>query len=226
LKPALIRQHGPSGPPALLGEWLAEREIPFVIDESWRLGPLPDPAEHSFVASLGSKHSPRDEHEPAVLAELELLGRAVELDVPVLGLCYGGQVLAHVLGGVVERAPVPELGWREIETDDPGLIPAGPWLEWHYDRFTTPPGAVELARTAHATQAFRHGVHLGTQFHPESTIDIVAGWASHDAERLAAIGVRDPAALIAASLAQLDAARDAAFRLFDAFLDPVAAAAR
>lgn len=226
MRPALIRQHGSWAPPALLGEWLTEREIPFVIDESWRLGPLPDPDEHSFVASLGSKHSPRDQHEPAVIAELELLGRAVERDVPVLGLCYGGQALAHVLGGTVERAPVPELGWRDIETDDPELIPAGPWLEWHYDRFTTPPGAVEVARTAHAAQAFRHGVHLGTQFHPESTIDIVAGWASLDAERLAAIGVADPAALLAASPARLDAARAAAFRLFDAFLDPVAAAAR
>jgi GMP synthase-like glutamine amidotransferase len=226
MRPALIRQHVPSGPPALLGEWLTERAIPFMIDESWRLGPLPDPAGYSFVASLGSKHSPRDQHEPAVIAELELLGRAVERDVPVLGLCYGGQALAHVLGGTVERAPVPELGWREIETDDPELIPAGPWLEWHYDRFTTPPSAVEVARTAHATQAFRHGVHLGTQFHPESTIDIVAGWASLDAERLAEIGVADPAALIAASAAELDAARAAAFRLFDAFLDPVATAAR
>ena len=226
MRPALIRQHGPWGPPALLGEWLIEREIPFVVDESWRLGPLPDPAAYSFVASLGSKHSPRDQHEPAVLAELELLGRAVERDVPVLGLCYGGQALAHVLGGTVERAPVPELGWREIETDEPELIPAGPWLEWHYDRFTTPPGAVEVARTAHATQVFRHGVHLGTQFHPESTVDIVARWASNDTERLAALGVTDPAALIAASPAELDAARTAAFQLFDAFLDPVAAAAR
>ena len=226
MKPALIRQHGHWGPPALLGEWLTERDIPFVIDESWRLGPLPDPASYSFVASLGSKHSPRDQDEPAVIAELELLARAVEQDVPVLGLCYGGQVLAHVLGGTVEAAPVPELGWHGIETDDAELIPAGPWLEWHYDRFTTPPGAVEVARTAHATQAFRHGVHLGTQFHPESTVDIVAKWASSDAERLAAIGVSDPAALITASPAQLDAARAAAFRLFDAFLDPVAAAAR
>ena len=101
----------------------------------------------------------------------------------MLGLCFGGEVLSAVLGGRVERAPVPELGWREIETDDPVAIPAGPWLEWHYERFTTPPGAVEVARTADAVQAFRIGPHLGVQFHPESTVEIVADWASMDTEK-------------------------------------------
>jgi GMP synthase-like glutamine amidotransferase len=226
MKPALIRRHGPWGPPALLEQWCLQRGLAYRVDETWHPGrPQPDPTDYAFVASLGSKHSPRDAHVPAVAAELALIERAVEQDVPVLGLCFGGQVLAHVLGGTVERAPRPELGWREIETDDPELIPAGPWLEWHFERFTTPPGAVELARTADATQAFRHGVHLGTQFHPESTVDIVAGWASNDAERLAGLGITDSGALLAAPPAQLEAAREAAFRLFDAFMDPVAAAA-
>jgi GMP synthase-like glutamine amidotransferase len=96
-------------------------------------------------------------------------------------------------------------------------VPAGPWLEWHYERFTTPPGATELARTEHAVQAFRRGPHLGVQFHPESTVDIVAGWAAKDVERLQALGIADGTALIAASAAQQEAARLAAFRLFDAF---------
>ena len=225
MKPALIRRHGPWGPPALLEEWCQSREIAYRVDATWRPGAATDPSDYAFVASLGSKHSPRDAHVPAVAAELALIERAVEQDVPVLGLCFGGQVLAQVLGGTVEPAAQPELGWFAIETDDPELIPAGPWLEWHYERFTTPPGAVELARTADATQAFRHGVHLGTQFHPESTVDIVAGWARKDAERLAALGIDDGTALLAAPPAQLEAARGAAFRLFDAFMDPVAAAA-
>jgi GMP synthase-like glutamine amidotransferase len=225
VKPALIRSHGPWGPPALLEEWCQERGIAYRVDATWRDGAATDPTDYAFVASLGSKHSPRDAHVPAVAAELALIERAVEQDVPVLGLCYGGQVLAQVLGGTVEPAPRPELGWFAIETDDPELIPAGPWLEWHYQRFTTPPGAVELARTADASQAFRHGVHLGTQFHPESTVDIVAGWARKDAERLAALGIDDVTALLAAPPAQHEAARGAAFRLFDAFMDPVAAAA-
>jgi GMP synthase-like glutamine amidotransferase len=217
MKPVLIRQHGDTGPPGVLGEWLDARGLAWEVDSSWLGAPAPDPADHEFVVSLGSKHSPRDTHEPAVAAELQLLRRAVDGDVPVLGLCFGAQALAVVLGGTVEPAPVPELGWREIETDVPALVPAGPWLEWHYERFTTPPGAEELARTADAVQAFRLGPHLGVQFHPESTTDIVAGWARKDAARLAALGIDDGEALLAAPPERRQAARDAAFRLFDAF---------
>jgi GMP synthase-like glutamine amidotransferase len=217
-KPVLIRQHGDSSPAGLLGDWLTARGLAWDVDSSWAGAPAPDPQDYEFVVSLGSRHSPRDTHEPAVAAEMELLERSVAADVPILGLCFGGQALAAVLGGTVEPAPVPELGWREIETDAPELVPVGPWLEWHYERFTTPPGARELARTEHAVQAFALGPHLGVQFHPESTVDIVAGWARKDAERLTALGIDDPAPLLAAPARQRQAARDAAFRFFDAFL--------
>jgi GMP synthase-like glutamine amidotransferase len=208
MRPALIRQHVDSAPAGLLGDWLAARGVPSVVDRSWLGAPLPDPRDHLFVASLGHDLMAGDTHVPAVAAEHELLRRAVEHGIPVLGLCYGGQVLAAVLGAEVGPAPVPELGWRAIETDDPELIPAGPWLEWHFQRFCTPPGATELARTADAPQAFRHGRHLGVQFHPEATVEIVAGWARSDGVDVA----------LTASPAQREAARDAAFRLFDGFL--------
>jgi GMP synthase-like glutamine amidotransferase len=208
VKPVLIRQHVESAPPGLLAEWLEARGIPYVVDRSWLDGPLPDPGDYAFVVSLGHTSGPGDTHDPAVVAELELLRTAVARDVPVLGLCFGGEALAAVLGARVERSPAPELGWREIETDDPDAIPAGPWLEWHFERFTTPPGATEVARTADATQAFRLGPHLGVQFHPESTVEIVEGWAAHDGVEVS----------VEASPEQREAAREAAFRLFDAFV--------
>ena len=209
--PVLIRQHLESAPPGLLAAWLDSRGHAFEVSRSWLDGAGPDPGDYAFVASLGHDLGANDTHEPAVAAERELLARAVVGGTPVLGLCYGGQVLAAVLGGHVARAPVPELGWREIETDDPGLVPAGPWLEWHYDRFDLPPGATALARTADALQAFRHGPHLGVQFHPEATVEIVEGWARAD-------GVD---AAPAASPAQRRAAEAAAFHLFDAFADQI-----
>ena len=217
MKPVLIRQHVESAPPGLLAAWLEARGLRFEVDRSWLGAPLPDPGRYAFVVSLGHDRGAGDTHDPAVRAERELLALAVARDVPVLGLCYGGQVLAAVLGAKVGPAPVAELGWREIETDDPSLVPPGPWLEWHYERFCTPPGATELARTADAPQAFRLGPHVGVQFHPEATVDIVSGWVGADAERLAALGIDDAAALLAAPRERSEAAEAAAFRLFDAF---------
>jgi len=226
---ALILQHGDWGPPGLLAEWLEARGIPYDVHRTYVGAPMPDPSGYAFVASLGSNRNPRDTDDPAVAAELVLLARAIARDVPVLGLCFGGQALAAALGGRVEPAPIPELGWTEIETDEPELVPSGPWLEWHYERFTTPPGATEIARTDAAVQAFRHGRHLGVQFHPESTPEIVARWAESDAERLSALGHGDGSELFAATPERREAARAAAFALFDGFLetatDPAAAAA-
>jgi GMP synthase-like glutamine amidotransferase len=210
MKPVLIRQHVETAPAGLLAAWLEARGLHYEVNRSWLGAPLPDPRDYAFVASLGHDHMAGDTHVPAVAAERDLLGRALAHDVPVLGLCYGGQVLAAVLGARVGPAPVPELGWRTIETDDPDRIPAGPWLEWHFERFETPPGATELARTPHASQAFRLGPHLGVQFHPEATVEIVEGWARAD-------GVEEAAAGLAAGPAQREAAAAAAFRLFDAF---------
>ena len=218
MKPVLIRQHHDATPPGLLADWLRERGIPFEVHHSWQEPIPPDPSDYSFVASLGSPYGPNDTHEPAVVEDLKLVETAVERGVPVLGLCFGGEVLSAVLGGLVELAPKAELGWREIETDDPDAIPAGPWLEWHYERFTTPPGAVEVARTADAVQAFRYGPHLGVQFHPESTVEIVAEWAAADSERLASLGIEDGMRLLDASPERREGARADAFRLFDAFL--------
>jgi GMP synthase-like glutamine amidotransferase len=170
VKPVLIRQHVDSAPAGLLGEWLEARGLAYEVQETWVAPGVPDPADYAFVASLGHDLMAGHLHDPGVAAERELLTRAVERDVPVLGLCYGGQVLAAVLGAEVGPAPVPELGWRLVETDDASVIPEGPWLEWHFERFCTPPGATELARTADAPQAFRIGPHLGVQFHPEATV--------------------------------------------------------
>jgi GMP synthase-like glutamine amidotransferase len=216
--PVLILQHGTLGPPTLLADWLDARGRSYEIHRAWLGEPLPDPRPYAFVASLGWNRNPRDTSDPLVAAELDLLERAVATDVPVLGLCFGAQALAVVLGGDVETAPTPELGWREVTTTDPALVPAGPWLEWHFERFTTPPGAVEVARTDDAVQAFRLGPHLAVQFHPESTVEVVTRWAESDDGRLAALGIEDGAALVAAPEERVDAAREAAYRLFDAFV--------
>ena len=135
MRPGLILQHGPTSPPGLFGEWaqsrgvavevhttFADRDAPY---EGTPSGAMPSIDERPFVCCLGSKHSPLDREVPVVAATMELVARAVEQEVPVLGLCYGGQVLADVLGGVVEPAPAAELGWHNVQSDDPRRIPTG-----------------------------------------------------------------------------------------------------
>jgi GMP synthase-like glutamine amidotransferase len=217
VRPVLIRQHGPTGPPAILGEWLRDRGLAAVIHPAYLGFPTPDPRGFSFIASLGSANSPADEHKLEVRDELRFLDRAVASEVPVLGLCFGGQALATVLGGTVEAAERPELGWHRVTTRSPEQVPEGPWLQWHYDRFSVPDDGEELASSAVGSQAFRLGRHLGVQFHPESRIEQVAIWAHKDSERLARHGINDGLGLLDAGRANQDAAVAAAYQLFDAF---------
>lgn len=214
---ALILQHGELGPPAILAEWCAARGISIEVHRSQSRAPLPELNGQAFVASLGSQHNPDEEHVEEVAAELAFIAEATRRDVPVLGLCFGGQMLAKVLGGRMERAPAPELGWYTIETADSALVPAGPWLQWHFHAFTLPPGAEQLAVSDAGVQAFAHGPHLGLQFHPESTIEIVRRWARADRERLRTLGISDSEALLERGRRHAKEARSAAFQLFDAF---------
>ena len=98
----LILQHGVDGPPAILGEWLGEREIEHDIHRTW-CDPLPHrPGDYGWIATLGSEHTPGAPAAPPwVDAEIEFLSRGLELGIPVLGLCFGGQTLAVAAGGSV-----------------------------------------------------------------------------------------------------------------------------
>lgn len=210
-RPGILLQHGELGPPALLGEWLEERGIPFEVHETWRR-PLPDLRDFRFVASLGSVHSVLDSEPAWVPAEVAAVREAVGDDVPVLGLCFGGQVLSSALGGGVDRLPRTEIGWIGVEpaTDE---IPEGPWLQWHDDVLRIPPGAAALARSPAGPAAFRHGRSLGVQFHPEATPEVVASWAAND-PALERRGVT-PEQLVEQSARHGAYARQAAFALFD-----------
>ena len=108
--------------------------------------------------------------------EIAFARSAISLGVPVLGICFGGQLLAAALGGSVAAAPTPEIGWIPVSEDPSGLIDPGPWFSWHFDRFTVPPTAAALSRTAAADQAFCSGRSLGLQFHPEVNAEVLDSW--------------------------------------------------
>ena len=139
-----------------------------------------DPGEFDAIVPLGSIYSVYDTDRIGnwIGAELDFLARAYAQDIPILGICFGGQALAAALGGTVERSPEPEVGWLTVDSDCPNDLAEGPWMQWHYDRFTVPAEGTELARNSVGSQAFTMGRSLGVQFHPEVTVDIVDSWLS------------------------------------------------
>jgi GMP synthase (glutamine-hydrolysing) len=213
---ALVLEHEADAPVGLLGDWAAERGIALEV-VAVRAGGLPDPAGRPFVVSLGSEASAWDDRVPWLAAERALLDRALLTEVPVLGICFGGQHLARALGGLVSPARRPEVGWLDVETLAPEVVPPGPWLQWHRDAFTLPPGAELLARSEVCVQAFRRGPHLGVQFHPEVTPAIAEGWARDYPDSMDRAGT-DLATVRAGAQAHAAGARVRAFALFDAFL--------
>jgi GMP synthase-like glutamine amidotransferase len=187
--------------------------------------PFPDITPYDLVATMGAPWSVYDTESIGswIARELELLRRAHESSVPILGVCFGAQALAAALGGTVTRAARPEIGWHHIESDTP-WISSGPWFQWHGDTFTLPDGAVELARSPLAPQAFRCRRSLGVQFHPEVDCDIVGDWLGgrHRGEHEFVIAGADPAAIAANAPAMVELSLPAADRLVDGFLDFVA----
>jgi len=215
--------HEDAAPPALFADWCERRGIPYVIERVWEDGTPPDPADYPWICSLGSEHSPGKEGAPSwVDEEVEFLRRALAADVPILGLCFGGQALAAAGGADVAPAEPAEIGWFEIETDAPAAVPAGPWLYFHYDQFELPDGATELARSPAGTAAFRLGSSLGLQFHPESTPAIADRWAAGEPEQVAAAG-STPEAVAEEGRRSGAAAAAAAAELFDRWWDGLAA---
>ena len=217
-KAGLILQHDKDGPPARLEVWLRERGLPFEVHPVWQW-PLPrDPRDYSFVVSLGSDSSAAGA-DGWVPTEIAMLRDAIAADVPVLGLCFGGQALSVALGGGIEVMDSPEIGWIALEILDPA-IPGGPWLQYHHDRIELPPGARELARSPAGTAAFRHGRHLGLQFHPEADAELLDLWARIDPRLPAGITVQD---LAEQSAEFSDPALPQAYQLFDHWLETVLA---
>ena len=150
---ALILQHEEPTPPGLLLEWLeglkADVEVHRVDLHDW----MQDSRDYDLIASLGSESAAFDDSVSFVSRESSFLKQAADADVPILGLCFGGQLLARALGGESFRSKRSEIGWMPVRTKDPELIPEGPWFQWHFDSFTLPPGAKLLADTEVGPQA-------------------------------------------------------------------------
>jgi GMP synthase-like glutamine amidotransferase len=218
---ALIIQHEEPTPPGLVTEWLdahgASVEM-FRIDIEDR---EIDPSAYDLIVSLGAECAAFDDSMPFVPREARLMRRAVDADIPVLGLCFGGQMLARVLGGKVFRSTGSEIGWLPVRSNEPDLVPEGPWFQWHFDAFTLPPGAALIAESDVGPQAFVAGRSLGLQFHPEVTTAIMDEWVRVYRHELDDEGV-DPDALLEETKKRAPQSRQLSHQLLERYLSDIA----
>lgn len=225
---ALFLHHDANSLTGLLGEVIAEigyevREhfICTELDSGLAAGPLPGLDGVDLLIPLGSRWSLYDTANIGTWIddELELVREADRRGIPVLGVCFGGQLLAAALGGTVQPAGSAEIGWIEIDpvpgTDLP--FSTGPWFQWHLDVFTPPPDATPLATSPAGPQAFRLRRNLGLQFHPEVDTWVLGEWMITDRDQLRDCGV-DPEALLERTAAETPKARTRAEALVRAFL--------
>lgn len=230
---ALFVQHDHVSPTGPVAEHLRKRgfdvdEILVVEAENFHTPNIPfdfpDLDRYDLIIPMGAPWGAWDDACIGrwLLPEVDWVRDAIARDIPVLGICFGGQLIARALGGSVARAPKSEIGWAAIHSDDTSLIPSGPWFQFHYDRWTVPTGARELARNSAASQAFSYGRSLAVQFHPELTATTLEGWLDEGGRRQVSDDGQDPDALLAHTRAEEGDAELRTIALLDAFLDRVA----
>ncbi|MEO6966450.1 MAG: glutamine amidotransferase [Acidobacteriaceae bacterium] len=166
---------------------------------------------------------------PFLTQELRAIEQRLNDQRPLLGICLGAQLMAHVLG-----TPVGSMGHKEIGFAPIVLTPAGhksplsnlpadtAVLHWHGDQFAIPKGMESLATTPLCPhQAFAPGKNaLGLQFHLEADSDRLEPWLVGHASELAQAGV-DPCVLRAEAKAHGTRLRTAAQAVFGTWLDQV-----
>jgi methionyl aminopeptidase len=227
----LVIQHVEPEGPAVLGDVLVSTGVRLKMCRVFNGDPVPADCEglSGLVVMGGPMSATSDRDFPTRRAELRLVGQALELGLPILGICLGAQLLALAAGGqVFAGAQGPEIGWGDVEltpdaaddgllTDLPGRLRV---LHWHGDTFDLPPGAQRLAGSAvYPQQAFRVGTCAwGLQFHLEVDAATVAGFAGAFAGEVeaSAAGV-DVAAIVrdaGGALASLAPARNLVLRRF------------
>jgi GMP synthase-like glutamine amidotransferase len=190
-------------------------------------GELPSLDGVDHVVLLGAIPSVNDEGPGFewIEQEIDWLRQAEAAGVPVLGICFGAQALCVAFGGKVDAMPAMEVGWKLLDSVEPEVVPAGPWLEFHGDRCLLPPEAKVLATSDRCVQAFVLGRHLGVQFHPEVDGDQLADWLLGGARAEADKAGQDPDALLAQAYAEEPGARKRADVLVASALRVAAGAA-
>lgn len=228
----MVIAHEPDGLSRLVEDRLTERGYSItnhIVTHDYqdpnRFEPWPDFDAYDLLIVMGSVRSltRKDEIGAWIHDELALVRAAHERGQPILGICFGGQILAEALGGSVSVAPVTEIGWYDIQAAPGAENPAGPgpWQQWHHDRFDIPPDAELLAVNDNANQLFRIGRSVGSQFHPEVNETHICEWLQTCSPDYLVEHGLDADELVAAAAANEERNTKQCFAFVDWWLDDV-----
>lgn len=127
-----------------------------------------------------------------IAESVALIREAYAKDIPLLGHCLGGQLIAKAFGGIVSKNSVKEIGWGEVAVSNNSV--AREWFggvqsfeafHWHSETFSLPRGAVHLLSGLHCTnQAYAMGKHIGLQCHIEMTEQMIRDWCDIGADEI------------------------------------------
>jgi GMP synthase (glutamine-hydrolysing) len=230
MKPIAIFQHDPQQRPGYLLEFLEELAIPSRVIRPCEGDDVPRSSRFfSGIVLLGSDASVNDP-DAWIQRELRLAGDAISCDIPVLGHCFGGQLMARALGATVQKNAFANIGWGSLRLTPAGRcifgdVPQIHAFNWHYESFAIPQRATRTLFGEHClNKGFVLGKHLAFQGHFEVTEDIVRTWCA--AQRTELANARGPAvqheAEILTSLPERVAAVHVAARsAYKAWLAPI-----
>lgn len=230
MKPIAIFRHAPTEGPGHFASFLDTRKLPWRIIAIDQGEPVPaSPDDFSGLVFMGGPMSVNDDL-PWIPGILSLIRAAVAADIPVLGHCLGGQLIAKALGGSVGRNPVKEIGWGRVDVAATpearrwfGDIAGFQAFHWHGETFSLPPGASCILSSPYcANQAYVMGKHLGMQCHVEMTEDMIRAWCDVGADEIAAAdspAVQAPAAMLAMNAVNLPELNRCAEQLYTHWIE-------
>ncbi len=231
MKPVAIFRHARTEGPGYLAEFLDARHIPWQLIRIDAGDAVPDSIiGFSGLVFMGGPMSVNDDL-PWIAPIMALIQCAVAEDIPVLGHCLGGQLMAKALGGTVSRNPVKEIGWGLVtvaEHDEAhvwfGETRQFRGFHWHGETFSIPARATCVLSSAYCeNQAFALGKHLGFQCHIEMTDPMVHEWCEVGGDEIASAlgspGVQSPEAILESLHERLAALNTVAARVYSRWVD-------
>lgn len=166
-----VLQHTPNEGPGAIAAWADQNKQELYIYHPYQFGNLPTADQTDFLVILGGPMSPNDDL-PWIKQEQDLLKQVLAQHKPVLGICYGAQEIAKVLGSQITKAPHKEVGWARVyrqANQIPGIPDQLTVLHWHEEMFEIPVQAQLLfSSDLVKNQGFILGDNVvGLQFHLE-----------------------------------------------------------